>query len=242
MPPGIELRGLGLRYAGAAVFEQLSLVLPPGEISVLLGPSGVGKTSLLRIIAGLEAPDAGEVRATDGAPLAGRISYMAQQDLLLPWASALKNVTIGARLRGEAEDLAHAAALLGQVGLTHRAAARPAMLSGGERQRVALARTLYEDRPVVLMDEPFSALDAITRVRMQDLAAKLLAGRTVLLITHDPFEACRIGHSFTTLTGSPARLAVPTRLPGIPPRAPDEDKILHLQGELLRQLAQGVPA
>jgi putative hydroxymethylpyrimidine transport system ATP-binding protein len=240
MPPGIDLRGLGLRYAGAVIFEQLSLILPPGEISVLLGPSGAGKTSLLRIIAGLEPADEGAVSATDSAPLAGRISYMAQQDLLLPWASALKNVMLGARLRGEPENAVRAAALLDEVGLTHRANARPAELSGGERQRVALARTLYEDRPVVLMDEPFSSLDAITRVRMQDLAAKLLAGRTVLLITHDPFEACRLGHSFTILSGSPARLTTPTRLPGNPPRAPDEDGILHLQGDLLRQLAQGV--
>jgi putative hydroxymethylpyrimidine transport system ATP-binding protein len=239
MPPGIELRGLCLRYAGAPVFEQLSLTLPPGEISVLLGPSGAGKTSLLRIIAGLEPADAGAVTATDGAPFAGRVSYMAQQDLLLPWASALKNVMLGARLRGEAEDSARAAALLEQVGLHHRASARPAELSGGERQRVALARTLYEDRPVVLMDEPFSSLDAITRVRMQDLAARLLSGRTVLLITHDPFEACRLGHSFAILAGSPAQLSVPTRLPGLPPRAPDEDGILHMQGELLRQLAEG---
>ena len=239
MPPGIELRGLGLRYAGAPVFTGLTLTLPPGEISVLLGPSGAGKTSLLRIIAGLEPQDEGTVAATDGVPLAGRVSYMAQQDLLLPWANAAQNVTLGARLRGEAQDFARAAALLEQVGLAHRAGARPATLSGGERQRVALARTLYEDRPVVLMDEPCSSLDAITRVRMQDLAAKLLAGRTVLLITHDPFEACRLGHSFAILSGSPAMLSAPTRLPGTPPRAPDEDGILHLQGELLRQLALG---
>ena len=199
----------------------------------------MGKTSLLRIIAGLEPADEGSVAATDGAALTGRVSYMAQQDLLLPWASAAQNVTLGARLRGEAPDFSRAALLLEQVGLAHRARARPAALSGGERQRVALARTLYEDRPVVLMDEPFSSLDAITRVRMQDLAARLLAGRTVLLITHDPFEACRLGHSFITLTGSPARLAPATRLPGTPPRAPDEEGILHLQGELLRQLAEG---
>ncbi|WP_297488136.1 ABC transporter ATP-binding protein [Acidocella sp.] len=242
MPPGIDVRGLSLRYAGETVFSGLRLSLPAAEISVLLGPSGAGKTSLLRIIAGLEPADAGSVTATDGAPLAGRISYMAQQDLLVPWASATQNVTLGARLRGQAPDAPRAAALLAQVGLAHRATARPATLSGGERQRVALARTLYEDRPVVLMDEPFSALDAITRVRMQDLAAKLLAGRTVLLITHDPFEACRLGHSFAILAGSPAVVSAPVRLPGVPPRAPDEDGILHLQGELLRQLALGQAA
>ncbi len=237
MPPGLELHGLTLNYAGASVFAGLNLSLPAGEISILLGPSGVGKTSLLRIIAGLERPDAGEVLATDGAPLRGRIAYMAQHDLLLPWASALQNVSVGARLRGEAEDAALAADLLAQVGLRHRTLARPYALSGGERQRVALARCLYEDKPVVLMDEPFSALDAITRLRMQDLAAQLLLGRTVLLITHDPFEACRIGHSFTTLSGNPARLSMPTRLPGPPPRAPDAPEILQLQGQLLRQLA-----
>ena len=241
-PPGIVIENLGLRYAGESIFEKLNLSLPAGRFSVLLGPSGVGKTSLLRIIAGLEAPAEGSVRAQDGAKLAGRVAYMAQQDLLLPWAGALDNVMLGAALRGERRDPRRAEALLQRVGLEHRIRALPATLSGGERQRVALARTLYEDRPVVLMDEPFSALDAISRARIQDLAAELLAGRTVLLITHDPLEACRLGHSLSVLAGSPATLAAPLAVPGPPPRAPDDDAVLHMQGELLRRLAALSPA
>ncbi|MDR3505829.1 MAG: ABC transporter ATP-binding protein [Acidocella sp.] len=241
-PPGIVIEGLCLRYAGESIFENLSVTLPGGRFSALLGPSGVGKTSLLRIIAGLEAPAAGRVYAEDNAPLAGRVAYMAQQDLLLPWASALNNVMLGAALRGEARDPQRAEALLHRVGLGHRLRALPATLSGGERQRVALARTLYEDRPVVLMDEPFSALDAISRARIQELAAELLDQRTVLLITHDPLEACRLGHSLWVLAGNPATLGPPLTVPGAPPRAPDNDSVLHMQGELLRRLAALSPA
>lgn len=241
-PPGIAIEGLCLRYAGESIFENLSVTLPARQFSVLLGPSGVGKTSLLRIIAGLETQAAGRVCADDGVPLAGRVAYMAQQDLLLPWASALNNVMLGAALRGEARDPRRAEALLHRVGLGHRLHALPATLSGGERQRVALARTLYEDRPVVLMDEPFSALDAISRARIQELAVELLARRTVLLITHDPLEACRLGHSLWVLAGNPATLGPPLAVPGAPPRAPDDDSVLHMQGELLRRLAALNPA
>ncbi len=241
-PPGIVIGGLCLRYAGESIFEGLNVTLPAGRFSVLLGPSGVGKTSLLRIIAGLETPAAGHVSADDGAPLAGRVAYMAQQDLLLPWASALENVMLGAVLRGQRREPQRAEALLRRVGLGHRLRALPATLSGGERQRVALARTLYEDRPVVLMDEPFSALDAISRARLQDLAVELLDQRTVLLITHDPLEACRLGHSLWVLAGTPATLGPPLTVPGAPPRAPDDESMLHRQGELLRRLALLSPA
>lgn len=238
-PPGLHLHGLTLRYEGRPLFEGLALRVRAGRCVALLGASGVGKTSLLRIAAGLETPDAGVVEADDGQALAPRIAWMGQQDLLYPWARALENVTLGSRLRGQRPDHARAMALLEAVGLAGRERALPKELSGGMRQRVALARTLYEDRPVVLMDEPFSALDAITRAQMQTLAATLLAGRTMLLITHDPLEACRLGHSLHVMAGQPARLGPAITVPGTPPRVPDDEALLHTQAELLRALLAG---
>src|SRR5271168_2874608 len=127
-PPGIQVRGLSLHFGGLSVFENLSFDVAPGQFVVLLGPSGVGKTSLLRIIAGLETPASGMVRATDGETLAGRIAYMGQQDFLFPWASALDNVMLGARLRGERPDPARAKNLLARVGLAGREGALSAEL------------------------------------------------------------------------------------------------------------------
>jgi putative hydroxymethylpyrimidine transport system ATP-binding protein len=194
----------------------------------------------LRLIAGLEQ---GALVATgDGRPLAGRIALMAQQDLLLPWLNARDNVLLGPRLRREgrarmARLRDEAEALLARVDLGGHGHKLPAELSGGMRQRVALARTLMEDRPVVLMDEPFSALDAVTRHRLQDLAAELLAGRTVLLVTHNPLEAMRLGHKVWVLGGRPARLQAALLPPGEPARDPADPQLLRMQADLLKQLA-----
>jgi len=234
--PSLQVKNLALHYGGQVIFEDLNFTIEGGRLTALLGPSGVGKTSLLRIIAGLEAPFAGSVSAADGAPLAGRVAYMAQQDFLLPWATVLGNVMLGAKLRGAAPEPERAMDLLARVGLAERARALPEELSGGMRQRAAIARTLYEQRPIVLMDEPFSALDAITRAKIQDLAAELLLGRTALLITHDPLEACRLSHHLLVLTGAPARLAETIELTGAPPRAPDFE-VLQAQADLLKLLA-----
>lgn len=239
-PNGIRVRGLGLRFGAQVVFADLSFAIADGEFVALLGESGVGKSSLLKIIAGLAAATTGSVTGTDGQPIAGRIAYMGQQDLLLPWLTVAGNVTLGARLRGEPADGPRARHLLERVGLAGRHDALPAALSGGMRQRAALARTLYERRPILLLDEPFSALDAITRARVQDLAAELLADRTVLLITHDPAEACRLGHRLLVLTGSPARLGTPLVMEGRSPRAPDDPRVLRGQTHLLRLFA-GAP-
>jgi putative hydroxymethylpyrimidine transport system ATP-binding protein len=233
----VEVKSASLRYAGAFLFRDLDFALPGGSWTCLLGPSGVGKSSLLRLIAGLAPLDRGEVACTDGSPLAGRLAWMGQQDNLLPWLSVEGNVTLGARLRGEPVDRARALDLLARVGLERQTDQLPATLSGGERQRAALARTLMEDRPVVLMDEPFSALDAITRARLQALAATLLAGRTVLLVTHDPLEALRLGHRIQVMTGHPARIEGLIEPPGAPPRDLHDPTLLARQGELLAWLA-----
>jgi putative hydroxymethylpyrimidine transport system ATP-binding protein len=239
--PGLTVGVRSLAHGGVALFENLRFRLEGGGWTCLLGPSGVGKTSLLRLIAGL-IPGA-LVATDDGQGLDGRVALMAQQDLLLPWLSVVENVMLGHRLRGTSRAQrrclrARARALLAQVGLERQADDWPASLSGGMRQRVALARTLMEDRPIVLMDEPFSALDAITRHRLQDLAAELLRGRTVLLVTHSPLEALRLGHRVQVLSGRPATPRGPLLPKGSPPRDAADPALLAQEGELLRELAR----
>lgn len=235
---GIELRGGALSFGDSLVFEGLDLDMPMGQTTCLLGPSGVGKSSLLRLIAGI-SPEATarHLRASDAGPISGRVAYMDQRDLLLPWLNVLDNVTLGARLRGETADRHRAMDLLQRVGLTAEANILPAALSGGMRQRAALARTLMEDRAVVLMDEPFSALDALTRLRLQELAAELLIGRTTLLVTHDPLEALRLGHRILVLRGNPARMGPPLEPAGAPPRPADDPALHGLAAGILRDLA-----
>jgi putative hydroxymethylpyrimidine transport system ATP-binding protein len=244
--PPVRIQGARLAYGGHLLFDKLNLEIPAARTTCLLGPSGVGKTSLLRLVAGLAADSVGTVADAAGKPLDGRIAYMAQQDLLLPWLSALDNVLIGLRLRGAKVGDAErhrAHDLLVRVGLGGRTDARPAALSGGMRQRVALARTLMEDRPVVLMDEPFSGLDAITRYELQALAAEVLAGRTVLVVTHDPLEALRLGHRLLVLAGRPAVLDDSVQPPDdAPPRDAARQDVLELQARLLDRLSLALEA
>ena len=237
--PGLSVGVRALSYRGSPLFENLRFRLDGGSWTCLLGPSGVGKTTLLRLIAGL-GPGA-LVVADDGARPEGRIALMAQQDLLLPWLPVVDNVLLGHRLRGAARaELRRlrgpAMRLLAEVGLERQAGDLPATLSGGMRQRAALARTLMEDRPIVLMDEPFSALDAITRHRLQDLAASVLVGRTVLLVTHNPLEALRLGHRLYVLSGRPATPRGPMVPRGAPPRDAADPTLLALQAELMGEL------
>lgn len=247
--PTVRLEGAELRFGGKEVFRGLSLTLQASQWTCLLGPSGVGKSSLLRQMAGL-SQDGGSMKGTitsdDGQPLDGRVAYMAQQDLLLPWATVLQNALIGPTLRRGytiPDEVARAQTILEQVGLADEADALPATLSGGMRQRAALARTLFEDRPIVLMDEPFSALDALTRRRLQNLAISLLQDRTVLLVTHDPIEALRVGGTIFTLTGNPARMSDSLTPAGVAPRDETEDQLWPLHAELLRRLeANGAEA
>lgn len=224
------MRGARIAFGDRVVASNLALEFPAGRTTCLLGRSGVGKTSLLRWLAGL----------LPGTKRAQPLAYMAQRDLLLPWLDILGNVLLGYRLRGDAGALRaaepRARAMLAKVGLGDRLGDRPEALSAGMRQRAALARTLCEDRPVVLMDEPFAHLDAVTRLELQDLAAQLLKGRTVVLVTHDPLEALRLGHQVRVLAGAPFIASPPIEPPGPVPRDASDPALLALQGQLIAQL------
>lgn len=235
-PPGLFLRGSAW-YDGTPLFSGLDLSIPAGQWTCLLGSSGVGKSTVLNLFADLAQAITfkGDLGATDG-PLAGRVALMAQDDLLMPWLTVAGNVGLGAKLRGDRADPARVSDVLARVGLGDRAMAKPSQLSGGQRQRVALARTLMEDRPVVLLDEPFSALDARTRARMQELAAELLQGRTVLLVTHDPAEAARLGHQILLMSPDAMQEFQPP--PGPVPRAVDAPEVLQTQARLLTRLRE----
>ena len=237
---GVIVRGVRVSHGGAPLFDDLDVAFPARRTTCILGVSGVGKSTLLRLIAGLPpVPERGSAGDEAGLPLDGRLAYMAQDDLLLPWASVWRNVTLGSRLRGEPIDHDRAAALIGAVGLADCAEALPHTLSGGMRHRTALARTLMEERPIVLMDEPFSALDALTRHQLQDLVAELFGGRTIILVTHDPIEALRLGHAVHVMANRPAQLDEPLIVPGDPPRDPTSPEIVALQRELMAKLGLG---
>ncbi|OEE91544.1 MULTISPECIES: ABC transporter ATP-binding protein [Vibrio] len=241
---GVQLSNASLRYNGSehATLSGLSLSLNAGKWTVLLGRSGCGKTTVLRYLAGLlddKVEWQGTLATSDELPLTDRIAYMAQQDLLLPWLSVIDNVCLSHRFQNTASDKAvqtnQALELLAAVGLADYANAMPDQLSGGMRQRVALARTLMQDKPVVLMDEPFSALDAVTRHKLQSLACELLKGKTVVLITHDPQEAVRLADNLYVLQGTPANaqsLSVPNTAT---PRVLDGE-CAELQQAILDQL------
>ena len=188
IPFDITITDGHVQYDNTCVLRGVNLTLQAGQWVCLLGKSGVGKSSLLSLL--LQSDPS--VLCSDNQPLKNRMAWMAQQDSLLPWKSVFDNVALGSILRGNTPDQNHINNRLLQVGLKDYASVFPQNLSGGQRQRVALARTLSEDTPVVIMDEPFSAVDAITRHHLQNMAHDLLHDKTVLMVTHDPMEVVRL--------------------------------------------------
>lgn len=243
--PDIVLEGVNLDFDGQPLFADLTLTLPGGRTTCILGPSGCGKSTLLKLMAGSPNLDfKGRIRFEPTTECTGQVAWMSQNDLLLPWFTLLGNVLLGARLRGELshEKRAKALALIREAGLTGYEDKLPTALSGGMRQRGALLRTLMEERPVILMDEPFSALDALTRVRLQNLAARLTVGATVVLVTHDPMEALRLGHKIVVLGGTPVRVLETIEPAGPPPREAGNPEVTALYASLLKRLMNGETA
>ena len=196
------------------VLSGIDLSVGAGEFVSIIGPSGCGKSTLLNIIAGLEEPDSGVVEL-EGDPSnrrLGQIGYMQQKDLLLPWRTVLDNATLGLELRGMSRREARQKALdLSQeFGLKGFENQYPFALSGGMRQRAAFLRTMLLDQDVILLDEPFGALDALTRVQMQEWLLDLWAslGRTIILITHDVEEALLVSDRVYVLTARPGRITM----------------------------------
>jgi len=226
MPAALEIRGLRKRFRHDGewldVLAGVSLDVGPREFVTLLGPSGCGKSTICNIVAGLVRPDAGTVMvSTDDAAGAspagaGRVAYMQQKDLLLPWRTVLDNAILGLEIQGTPRTAARdeARVMLRRFGLEGFERAYPATLSGGMRQRVALVRTLLCRRDLLVLDEPFGALDAMTRAAMQGYLLRLREefGRTVLFITHDVEEAVLLSDRIYVMAARPGRIRAEHRL------------------------------
>lgn len=237
--PGIEFAQFGLSVNRQVIYDDLSITFEAGKTTCILGTSGVGKSLLLKSIAGLLTAPTFQLSGSITAEPDG-CAYMGQTDGLLPWLTCLDNTLLAAKLNHSITktERQKASDILNKLGLSDALAKRPDELSGGMKQRVALARTLMQDKPIVLMDEPFSALDAITKLKLQDLTAELLVNKTVILVTHDPMEALRLGYVVYVLSGSPVRFESPIYPEHLPPRKITDAAMLMLQGELLSRLEQ----
>jgi ABC-type nitrate/sulfonate/bicarbonate transport system ATPase subunit len=262
MSAEVALSGVARRYEGrrgsaVVALDGLDLAVGSGEVLGVVGPSGCGKSTLLEVIAGLQEPDRGTVAVGaangDATAVAARLAtcaLMPQRDLLLPWRDALGNASLALEAQGVGGRVARetAAPLFERFGLAEFEQARPAALSGGMRQRVAFIRTLLPGRPVLLLDEPFAALDAITRAEMQQWLADALAAepRTVVLVTHDVEEALFLSDRVVVLSPRPGRVVAEFDVPLPRPRdrreAIVDPRLAELRSHALDTLASSEPA
>ena len=253
LPARLEVSGIEKRFVEDGrtvdVLQDIAIEARAGEFVSAIGPSGCGKSTLFNIIAGLEAADTGTVRV-DGAAANGHVeafAYMPQQDLLFPWRRVLDNTTLGLEIQGvpREEARARAGALFARFGLDGFERAYPHTLSGGMRQRAALLRTVVQERPILLLDEPFGALDALTRMEMQEWLAGMSTefGWTVLLVTHDVREAVLLSDRVVVLSPRPASVAATIDVPLPRPRRLDDfaaPAFVAVETAVMRALRAGI--
>lgn len=240
--PAVLVEGASKRFGAGAdavvALDGLDLRVRPGEFVCLVGASGCGKSTLLTLLAGLDTPTTGSVEVT-GTP-----TLMFQDGALFPWLTAAENVALPLRLKGVAkhERLLRAEELLAVVHLAGQGDRRPHELSGGMRQRVALARSLAQDADVLLMDEPFGALDAMTRDLLHDELERIWAERklTVVFVTHNVREASRLGDRIVLLTSRPGRIAASFGVPIARPRRIESPDVAKLAGTVTAALREEV--
>jgi ABC-type nitrate/sulfonate/bicarbonate transport system ATPase subunit len=236
-PATVEVQGVTRRFGAITALEELTLRAAEHEVVCVVGPSGCGKSTLLELICGLQEPDGGTVT---GPPAV----YMPQRDLLFPWLNALDNAALPLRVAGRSRTAARQQAqpLFAELGLEGFERASPATLSGGMRQRVAFLRTLLAGKPVLALDEPFAALDALTRTEVQRWLEEALARepRTVVLVTHDVEEAVVLGDRVVVLSPRPGRVVAELRVELPRPRKRTDPEVLALRERALSAL--GVPA
>ena len=229
-------RGFVTRQGTVEALEGMSLLAKPGEIIAVVGPSGCGKSTLLELICGLQPPDVGTVRCAPAA-------LMPQRDLLLPWLSATDNAALALVVRGmpRAQARAAAAPWLARFGLSGFEATRPAQLSGGMRQRISFLRSLLAGKPVLALDEPFAALDAITRAEMQGWLVSVLASepRTVVFVTHDVEEAVMLGDRVVVMSPRPGRAVAEVNVAVSRPRRRTDPAVIALREQVYEALGMG---
>jgi NitT/TauT family transport system ATP-binding protein len=229
-PPVVALRRVGKRFAsGVAALDGIDLVVASGEFLSVLGPSGCGKSTLLRIIAGLTEPTGGSCElnlkgAGESTLATGRIGFVFQDPTLMPWSTVAGNVELPLRIAGRVRspERDRAAAALAAVGLAGFERSYPHQLSGGMRMRVSIARALVTEPDLLLLDEPFAALDEITRMALNDDLLRLWQAHrpTILFVTHSVFESVYLSTRIAVLTPRPGRIAADLPVPLAHPRDP----------------------
>jgi len=239
-PAAITINALGKRYGtGPLVLDDINLSIEAGQFVCLLGASGCGKSTLLNIIAGLEKPTEGAVTVASG-----KAAVMFQDAALFPWLTASRNVELALKLGGvpRTDRRAVALDLLDLVNLADAADKRPHELSGGMRQRVALARSLAQDRKVLLMDEPFAALDAITRDLLHEELERIWrqTGRTIVFVTHNVREAARLGQRIILMSSRPGRIASEWTITDTGSRRIESPEVARLGDEITDQLREEI--